>query len=400
MPSELAAHWILDPGIVFLNHGSFGATPRPVLEAQDAWRARMEREPVAFFARDLEPALDAAREALGAFVGADPDDLAFVTNATTGINIVAASLVLRAGDEVVVTDHAYPAARNALAAAVERTGARLVTAAIPFPGTTPERARDAILDAVGPRTRLVLLDHVTSATALVLPVAEIVAALAARGVETLLDAAHSPGMLELDLDAIGAGYATGNCHKWLCAPKGSAFLHVRRDRQAAVRPLVISHGATSSRVDRSAFRLEHDWTGTLDPSAWLAVPAAIEFGAGLLPDGWPGLRARGHRLALEARDLLCGVLEQPPPAPDAMIAAMVAVPMATSEDAPPAETDEDRVAAALLAAGVRVAVGRWPQRPAAGEPWHRLVRVSCAPYVDRDDLEALASALVSARTAA
>jgi isopenicillin-N epimerase len=400
MPSELAAHWILDPGVVFLNHGSFGATPRPVLEAQDAWRARMEREPVAFFTRDLEPALDAARAALGAFVGADPDDLAFVPNATTGINIVAASLRLEAGDEIVVTDHAYPAARNALATIAERAGARLVSAAIPYPGTTPSSAVDAVLGAVGERTRLVLMDHVTSATALVLPVAKIVEALAARGIDTLVDAAHSPGMVELDLDAIGAAYTTGNCHKWLCAPKGSGFLHVRRDRQDRVRPVVISHGATSERTDRSRFRLEHDWTGTLDPTPWLAVPAAIDFGARLVGGGWPALRERGHSLAVEARDLLCEVLGERPPAPDDMLGAMASVPMPATEERPPSAADDDPIGSAVLASGVRVAIGRWPQRPVEGEPWRRVVRVSCAPYVDRDDLEAMARALAAAVGAA
>ncbi len=400
MPSELAAHWILDPGVVFLNHGSFGATPLPVLEAQDAWRARMEREPVAFFTRDLEPALDAARAALAAFVGADPEDLAFVANATTGINIVAASLRLEAGDEIVVTDHAYPAARNALATVAERAGARLVAAAIPYPGTTPRSAAEAVLGAVGERTRIVLIDHVTSATALVLPVAEIVEALAVRGIDTLVDAAHSPGMVELDLDAIGAAYTTGNCHKWLCAPKGSGFLHVRRDRQDRVRPVVISHGATSVRTDRSRFRLEHDWTGTLDPTPWLAVPAAIDFGEELVPGGWPALRERDRLLAVDARDLLCDVLGERLPAPDDMLGAMASVPMRATDERPTSEADDDPVGASMLASGVRVAIGRWPQRPVKGEPWRRLVRVSCAPYVDRGDLDAMASALAAAVEAA
>jgi isopenicillin-N epimerase len=399
MPSELAAHWTLDPSVVFLNHGSFGATPRPVLAAQDEWRARMEREPVAFFARDLEPALDEARGALGRFVGADPDDLAFVTNATTAINVVAAGLPLEAGDEVVVTDHAYPAARNALGAAADRSGARLVTAEIPYPGTTDPSARSAVLAAVGPRTRLVLLDHVTSPTALVLPVASLVAELAERGVDVLLDAAHSPGMLELDLQAIGAAYTAGNCHKWLCAPKGSGFLHVRRDRQDRVRSVVVSHGATSTRTDRSRFRLEHDWTGTLDPTAWLAVPAAIEFGASLVPGGWAALRERGHRLALEARDRLCDVLDLPTPVPDDMVGSMVTVPMPPTDEPPRDETEEDRIGAAILAAGVRVAVGSWPQRPTRA-PWRRLLRVSAAPYTGADDLDALVRAVASVRTPA
>ncbi len=399
MPSELAVHWTLDPGVTFLNHGSFGATPRAVLEAQDAWRARMEREPVAFFARDLEAALDEARAALGAFVGADPDDLAFITNATTGINIVARSLRLSHGDDVVLLDHAYPAARNALQAVADETGARLVTARIPFPGASPEAARDAVLAAVGPRTRLVMLDHVTSPTALVLPVTEIVAALAERGVETLVDAAHVPGMLEVDLAAIGAAYTTGNCHKWMCAPKGSAFLHVRRDLQERVRPIVVSHGASSPRADRSRFRLEHDWTGTLDPTPWLSVTAAIAFGEGLLPGGWPALRERGHRLAVAAGERVAASLGQPSPAPEAMIGAMVSVPLPPTTEPRPESTYADPLHSALLDAGIQVAISPWPQEPDV-QTWRRLVRVSCAPYVGMDDIEALAAALQAALVAA
>jgi isopenicillin-N epimerase len=399
MPSEFAVHWTLDPAVTFLNHGSFGATPRAVLEAQDAWRARMEREPVAFFARDLELALDDARAALGGFLGADPDDLAFVTNATTGINIVARSLRLDADDEIVLLDHAYPAARNTLQATADAAGARLVSARVPFPGITPEAARDAVLAAVGPRTRLVMLDHVTSPTALVLPVAEIVAALDERGIETLVDGAHAPGMVDLDLAAIGADYTVGNCHKWMCAPKGSAFLHVRRDRQERVRPIVISHGATSTRTDRSPFRLEHDWTGTLDPTPWLGVPAAIDFGERLVPGGWPALRERGRRLALDTRDLLAEALDEPTPAPDAMVGAMISLPLPPTTEPRPESTYSDPVHAALLQAGIQVAVSAWPQQP-DGRPWQRLVRISCAPYVGLDDIAALAAALPAAMVAA
>ena len=400
MPSELAVHWTLDPSIAFLNHGSFGATPRPVLDAQSAWRDRMEREPVAFFTHDLEPALDAARAELGRFVGGDPDDLAFVVNATAGINTVARGIALEPGDEVIVLDHAYNAARNALVTAAASGGARVVTAAIPFPGTAPDDAMAAILTAVTKRTRLVLLDHVTSPTALVLPVAEIVAALDARGIDTLVDGAHAPGMIEVDVDRLGAAYYTANCHKWMCAPKGSGFLHVRRDRQDRIRPLVISHGANSPRTDRTRFRLEHDWTGTLDPSAWLAVPAAIGFGATVVPGGWAELRARGHRLALEGRAELTRVLGTDMPAPDEMIGSMAAVPMPSSgrSEPPVAEPDEDPVHAALLAAGVQVAVTAWPRDPGGGA-WGRLIRFSCAPYVDATDLGRLVAALAALRVA-
>jgi len=400
MPSELAGHWTLDPSIAFLNHGSFGATPRPVLDAQTAWRERMEREPVAFFTRDLEPALDAARADLASFVGADPDDLAFMVNATAGINAVARGIGLEAGDEVVLLDHAYNAARNAFVAAADAGGARVVTAKLPFPGTAPGDPLAAILAAITERTRLVLLDHVTSPTALVLPVADIVAALDERGIDTLVDGAHAPGMIDVAVDRIGAAYYTANCHKWMSAPKGSGFLHVRPDRQDRIRPLAISHGANSARTDRSRFRLEHDWTGTLDPSAWLAVPAAIEFGATLLPGGWAELRERGHGLALDGRAMLARVVGTELPAPDDMIGSMASVTMPTAaSERPVSETDDDRVHAALVAQGVQVGISPWPREPGSG-PWRRLVRFSCPPYVDAADLDRLARALASVRIAA
>jgi len=395
MPSEFAPHWTLDRATVFLNHGSYGATPRPVLEAQSAWRARMEREPVAFFTRDLEPAMDEARAALGGFVGAAADDLAFVPNATVGINTVARSLELRDGDEVVALDHAYNAATNALEHVAAEAGARLVLARVPFPGTTPQLVRDAILEAVTPRTRLVMIDHVTSATALVLPVAETVATLARQGVDVLVDGAHAPGMFEVDLEAIGAAYYAGNCHKWMSAPKGAGFLHVRHDLQERVRPLAISHGANSSRLDRPRFRLEHDWTGTWDPSAYLSVPAAIDFGGSLLPGGWPALFDRNRDLALHGRDVLCTALGIEPPAPDEMIGSMAAVPLAfEAAGAPlpgPAQYD-DQVHAGLQRHGIQASVGPWPQQP-NGERWRRILRISAAPYVDRADFALLARVL-------
>src|ERR671915_1912756 len=231
MPSELARHWDLDPAVRFLNHGSYGATPRVVLDAQRAWRDRMEREPVAFLARDLEPAMDAAREELAAFVGADPAGMAFVHNASTAIATVLGSLQLAPGDELLTTDHAYNAVKNQMERVAAQAGARVVIARVPFPGATPDGAAEAILATASSRTRLAVLDHVTSATALRLPIRELVAELDARGIDALVDGAHAPGMLPLDVDAIGAAYYAANCHKWLCAPKGSGFLHVRFDHR-------------------------------------------------------------------------------------------------------------------------------------------------------------------------
>jgi isopenicillin-N epimerase len=400
MPSEFRALWALDPAVEFLNHGSFGAAPTAVLEAQSAIRQRMEAEPVAFFSRDLEGLLDAARATLGRFVGADPDDLAFVDNATTAVNTVIRWLPLAAGDELLTTDHEYNACRNVLAVAAGATGARVVTVPLPFPSAGPEDVVQRVLAGVTPHTRLAVLDHVTSATALVLPIEELVDELAARGVDTLVDGAHAPGMLDVQIDRLGAAYYAGNLHKWVCAPKGAAFLHVRRDRQTGFHPLAISHGLNSERADRSRFRLEADWTGTRDPSAWLSVPATLEVLGGLMPGGWPALRLRNRDLALRARDLLCTALASPAPAPDAMIGSMATVPLPAEASAGQVQGVDlygDPVHDGLLARGFQVMITPWPQRPDGG-PWRRLIRISAAPHNDLDQFERLVSALLEVLT--
>jgi isopenicillin-N epimerase len=332
--ADLSKLWSLEPGLDFLNHGSFGACPRAVLEAQDELRARMERQPLQFLARDVEGLLDEARAALGAFLGADPDDLALVHNATTGVNTVLRSLELQAGDEIVATDHGYNSCRNALRWQEER-GVRPVFARVPWPIAGPWQVVEAVMGAVSDRTKLVMIDHVTSPTGLVFPVAEIVRRLGERGIDALVDGAHAPGMLPLDLRGIGAAYYTGNCHKWLCTPKGSAFLHVRRDRQDRVRPIAFGHGLNSSRTDRSAFRLQHDRIGTDDPTALLCIPFALEYLARLLPGGFAELMERNHALAISGRRLLLEALRIPAPAPEFMLGSLASVPLPDAEVAVP-----------------------------------------------------------------
>ena len=381
--------WDLDPAITFLNHGSFGACPLRVREAQDRLRAQMEREPVRFFVRELEPLLDAALEALADFVGAGARDLAFVPNATAGVNTVLRSLDLRPGDELITTNHEYNACRNALEHAAARAGARVVVAAVPFPLDSPDDVVRAVLDCTGPRTRLALVDHVTSQTGLVFPVERIVPELARRGVETLVDGAHAPGMVPLDLRALGAAYYTGNCHKWMCAPKGAAFLHVRPDKQAQIRPLSISHGANSSRTDLSRFRLEFDWTGTHDPTPYLVLPEAIRFLSSLLPGGVPALAEHNRRTALAARERLCDALGTPPPTPASMIGSLATVRLPEAAGDPPAPPlFLDPLQEALFSRhAIEVPVIPFPP------PRGRVLRISAQIYNDPEDYARLVDAL-------
>jgi isopenicillin-N epimerase len=326
--------WNLDPAVTYLNHGSYGACPLAVLEAQAALRLEMEREPVDFLNGTLPARLDATRHALATFVGADARDLALVPNATTGVNAVLRSLPLESGDELLVTSHTYAACRKTVDFVAGRARAQVVEARLPFPLASEEEIVSAVLACVTPRTRLALMDHVTSPTALVLPIARLVGELRSRGVETLVDGAHAPGMVPLTLSALGAAYYTGNAHKWLCAPKGAAFLHVRRDRQADLHPTTISHGYTQG------FLAEFDWIGTTDPTSWLCIPEALRYIGGLLPGGWTEVMARNHALALAARSLLLVSLELEAPCPPAMLGSMASIPLpAASPGSPAARLD-------------------------------------------------------------
>ncbi|GDY03369.1 isopenicillin-N epimerase [Planctomycetota bacterium] len=387
-PSPFAHHWDLDPDVMFLNHGSFGATPRVVMEEQREWQRRLEREPVLFIHRELEQHQDVARVSLAQFVGCQPDDLAFVTNATQGVNTVLRSLNFSPGDELLVTDHEYNACRNALEFVAAKSGARIVTAPILFPLATNQQVISAVLAHATARTKLLLIDHVTSATGTVFPVAELVAQFTARGIDTLVDGAHAPGMLPLDLDRLGAAYYTGNCHKWLCTPKGAALLHVRRDRQAQIRPLAISHGANSMRTDRSRFRLEFDFTGTCDPSPWLCIPSALRFLNSLLPGGMLALRKHNHDLAVLGRARLCNALQSEPPVPAAMLGSLASVILRTSTALPEGPLALDPLQLHLFDEHkIEVPVMRWQQ------PKLRMLRISPQIYNTVEQYDFLAQAV-------
>jgi isopenicillin-N epimerase len=382
VPKDFRSLWNLDPAVDYLNHGSYGACPLAVLEAQSALRLEMEREPVRFLGARYNELLERARAEVAAFLGADAADLAFVTNATMGFNAVLRSLAFEPGDELLATTHTYAACRNTLDFVAARTGASIVVATLPFPVRGDDEIVDAVLARAGRRTRLAVLDHVTSPTALILPLSRIVAALRERGVETLVDGAHAPGMVPLALDRIGAAYYTGNAHKWLCAPKGAAFLHVRRDKQAGLHPTVISHGY------RKGFQAEFDWTGTFDPTPWLCIPEALRYMGGLLPGGWPALMECNRALALEARDVLCGALEIGSPAPDAMIGSMASVPLpAPAAGSAAARLDHDALGEWFRERGIRTWLYPHPVP---------LVRLSAQLYNDLDQYRRLATLLAKA----
>jgi isopenicillin-N epimerase len=380
--------WPLDPAVTFLNHGSFGSCPRPVLDFQLALRNRLESRPIQFLVRELEPLLDQARAALADFVGALPDNLVFVPNATQGVNTVLRSLTFQPGDELLVTNQAYNACRNALNFTAERSGVRVVVAEIPFPITNVDVAIDRVLERATSRTRLALLDHVTSQTGLVLPVDRICRELAERGIDTLVDGAHAPGMVPLNLEALGAAYYTGNCHKWICAPKSVGFLHVRPDRQSLIRPLSISHGANSPRTDRSRFQIEFGWTGTYEPSAILSVPEALRVMGALVPGGWPELMQCNQQLALAARKLLASQLGVPLPCPDAMIGTLASLPLPDTTETLRSPLFLDPLQDWLMAHhAIEVPIIPWPAWP------KRLLRISAQHYNSIPHYEKLARAL-------
>jgi isopenicillin-N epimerase len=384
--------WDLDPAITFLNHGSYGACPRPVLELQRELIDRLEANPIRFLSREFEGRLDEAREAVAAFLHADPEGLVVVPNATTGVATVVEDLHLRPGDELLTTDHEYNATLNALRTVAEHHKARIVRADIPLPIRHPEQAVEAILSKVTPRTRLALVSHITSPTAVVLPIETIVRELDRMGVDTLVDAAHAPGMVPVDVRALGAAYWTGNGHKWLCGPKGAGVLYVREDRRAGMHPLVTSHGRNDPRTDRPVLWKEFDWQGTGDPTAFFVLPEAIRVIGGLQAGGWAAHMAANRELALAARDRLLAAIGGEPLTPDSMVGSMAAVTI-------PSSIDPDRLNLELAERdGIEVPVTPWPVRAARDDPdsppKQVLVRISAQRYNEPADYDQLADALV------
>ncbi len=307
-PEALRAEFLLDPAVTFLNHGSFGACPKPVFAEYQRWQVELERQPVKLLGRDFTGLMQTARARLARYLQTERDNLVFVANATQGINIVARSLALHPGDEILTTNHEYGAIDRTWQFLCAKTGAvyRNVPLPLPFPGET--EFVENFWAAVTPRTRVILLSHITSPTALVLPIREILRRARAAGLLTIIDGAHAIGQVPLNLDDLGADFYTSNCHKWLCAPKGSAFLYARPEVQALIEPLVVSWGWHSETPGPSRFVDEQEWTGTRDPAAWLATPAAIDF---FEQRDWDAVRADCHTRAVAARERLLALTGRP-----------------------------------------------------------------------------------------
>lgn len=381
----------LDPGLIFLNHGSFGACPREVLQAQRRWQDEMEANPVAFLSRRSGELLEQARSVLGVYLGAQLEDLAFVPNATTGVNIVARSLDLRPGDEVLTTNHEYGACDATFRFACERSGAHYRRVHIPLPFEV-QGFVSRLMAEVTPRTRLIFCSHITSGTALIFPVAALCAAARARGVLTLIDGAHAPGQIPLNLDSIGADFYTGNGHKWMCGPKGSAFLHVRRPHHGLLHAPVISWGYTAQAAGSGPEQLKAppsardrytgtrtlerrlQWQGTRDLSAWLALPAAIEFQQ---RHDWPAVQQRCHERAVKAMHALCERWGQTPIARDEDFGQMTVIPLPHQDAAELQQRlyEEDRI-----------------EIPVTQHEGQNYLRISVQGYTTEADVQALMNA--------
>ncbi|HNW44436.1 MAG TPA: aminotransferase class V-fold PLP-dependent enzyme [Elusimicrobiales bacterium] len=381
--ADLRSLFLLSPDVIFLNHGSFGACPKEVFEAYQRWQLELERNPVEFLGRRSGELLWNARAELGQFLNAGPQDLVFIANSTAGVNAVAKSLRLGAGDEVLSTDHEYGACDNTWELACRAQGAKYLKAHIPLPYDKASVA-DTVWRQVTPRTRVLFFSHVTSGTALPFPAEELCARARAAGILTLVDGAHAPGLLDLDLSALGADFYVGNCHKWLLAPKGSAFLYARESAQALTQGLVTSWGYSARTVlnaEQEAyagtrpFERKHQWQGTRDIAAFLAVPAALEFRRKY---GWAQRRAACRALAAEAQRAILAANGLAPAVPeeDALQMRVIPVPAAGAGRLRKWLFDVKRIEIPVTAFGDSC-----------------FVRISVQPYNTPADMEALVRAL-------
>jgi isopenicillin-N epimerase len=326
----MLAHFPLEPGAIYLNHGTVGVTPNVVMRARSAILDEIERHPARFMIRELmhlgltpppeAPRLRGAAAQVASFLGGDGDGLAFVDNASSGINAVLRSFALQPGDEILVHDHAYGGVARAAAFIAHARGATIASVALPFPIDDPQACVRALERAITPRTRIALLDHITSETALVLPLAQMAAACRARGVAVVVDGAHAPGAIDVDIAALGVDWYAANLHKWAFAPRSCGILWAAPERRRDLHPGVLSWGVTSG-----DWLQEFDWTGTRDPSPWLAAPAGLEFMRDVL--GIEAMRRHNHALALAGAAMLARRWRRPWTTPEPMVGCMVTLPL-------------------------------------------------------------------------
>jgi isopenicillin-N epimerase len=377
MPTNLRELFLLDPSVAFLNHGSFGACPREVLDAYQAWQFELERQPVEFFARRYYDLLREARHVLGAYVGAGPDDLVYVPNATYGLNEVGRSVPLREGDEVLATNHEYPAFENMWPHICRQRGARYVHAPVSLPLTSAEQVVEEVWSGVTGRTRVLFISQITSPTALILPVAELVRRARERGIITIVDGAHAPGQVPLNLREIDPDFYSANCHKWMLSPKGSGFLYARRDVQGMLDPLLFTSETRREVPGSTPFLQQHEYQGTRDVSAYLATPDAVRF---MEKHDWDTVRKDCHELLRYARERITALTGLPPLTPDDpsfyMQLASFSLPPVRLEDLKRRLYDEYRV---------EVPVGGWNDL--------YFIRVSIQGYNTREDVDRLVEAL-------
>ena len=390
MSNNLCHLWTLEEERIFLNHGSFGACPDFVIAEQRKWQDLMEQEPVRFFEEMMPDLLLKSRQSLGEFLSCSAEDIAFVSNATSGVNTILRSLQFEQGDEILVPNHAYQACRNSIDFIAQRWGANVVVVPIPFPIDGPQTVIELMKSACSERTKLVMIDTVTSPTGLRMPFEELTEFFEQKGVEVLLDAAHGIGMIPLNLGELGASYVTSNCHKWLCAPKGSAFLYVREDKQSKIQPLTISHGHTFPLGDTTRFRHEFDWTGTQDISGWCSIPAVIEGMAELVDGGWKAIMQHNHDLAIQGRNVLCERLGIEPPCPDEMIACISTIQLPGKIPEKENMHEPDPLHHILSEKyNIQVPVWSWPS------PEGRYLRISAQLYNSIEQYRLLADALAT-----
>jgi len=377
----LRRYFLLDPSVTFLNHGSFGATPRPVFRAYQHWQREMEREPVEFLVRRFTGLMLAARQSLADYVGTVADNLVYTTNVTEFLNIVAHSLSLGPGDEVLSTDHEYGAIDRTWRFLAKERGYAYINQPIPVPLTTPQIFLADLWKGVTPRTRIIFLSHITSPTALIFPVAQIVQQARQAGILTIVDGVHAPGQIPLRLDNLGADFYVGNLHKWLCAPKGAGFLFARPEVQHLLKPLVVSWGYEAENPSPSKFIDHHEWTGTRDIAAYLSVQEAIEYQRG---HDWAKVRLTCHELVREAQENICALTGLAPLSSPRSEFGNAGLQMAAAPL--PATTDLDALKNSLYDEyRIEVPLILWNGR--------KLIRMSVQGYNTRRDVEKLVEAL-------